>query len=185
MKPFIWERFTTDEGNLSDTYRRAGGVLAALRRGAQLEPGTVPGMWPYYTRLNAQGTLTNAVWAEHLCLTTYGVHQQGLRYAVHAAGFPLGGALRRLRHSGHFTEDAVDRHVERLATASQWGELSHHLVVLVNLVKATKLPIRFDYSQLFHDLRDLQDELRAGSVRRRWGAAYFSSEATDKTQPEE
>ena len=59
------------------------------------------------------------------------------------------------------------------------------LIVLVNLMKATKLPLGFDYTRLFHDLRDLQDELRAGAVRRRWGAAYFRPESSDNTLPKE
>nr|NLI49635.1 type I-E CRISPR-associated protein Cse2/CasB [Propionibacterium sp.] len=184
MKPFLWERFTTD-GHLNDEYRRAGGTLAALRRGAHGEPGASPDMWPYYTRLNAEGHLTRSLSAEHVCLTTYGVHQQGLGFPVHQPDVSLGDALRSLRHSGKFSEDAVDGHVERLATATQPGEVAHHLIALVNLMKATKLPLRFDYTRLFHDLCDLQDELRAGAVRRRWGAAYFRSDSSDTTLPKD
>lgn len=180
MKPFLWERFSTD-GRLNGTYDRSGGTLAALRRGAHTEAGATASMWPYYTQLNSEGRLTPSLRAEHVCLVAYGVHQQGVGYSAHLPEVGLGEALRRLKHSGKFSEDAVDRHVEQFATATQLDELSHHLLTLVNLLKATKLPIGFDYSRLFKDLRALQDELQAGRVRRRWGADYFRPESTDNT----
>lgn len=180
MSSFLWERFCTD-GSLNDEGKRAGGVLAALRRGAHLEPGSTPELWTHYTQLDDAGGLTSRLRAEHICLTTYGVHQQSVTWSAHNQEAELGDALRALRQAGKFSEDAVDRHVMRLGTAQQMDEVSHHLVALVNLMKATKRPLGFNYTQLFYDLTDLQNELRASRVRRRWGAAYFRPDAHDTT----
>lgn len=174
---FLWQRFITD-GALNIEYSRAGGALAALRRGSGREPGTVPEMWAYYSRLNASGRVTPALLAEHTCLVVYGIHQQGKAHSVHVAGVGLGDALRTLRNSGRFSADAVDARVNRLATATQMAEVMHHLTSLVQLMRAVKAPIGFDYTRLFFDLVDLQDELKAGPVRRRWGAAYFRPDNT-------
>ena len=91
MKPFLWERFSTD-GHLNGAYDRAGGALAALRRGAHAEPGATASMWPYYSQLNPEGRLTPSLRAEHVCLTAYGVHQQGVSYSAHQPTVGLGAA---------------------------------------------------------------------------------------------
>lgn len=182
MTPFLWERYAPG-GQLGDTYRAAGGALQALRRGAHSEPGTEPGMWPYYTRLTSEGYLTAALRAEHICLVTYGFHQQGAQFSAHQPGRGFGDALYALRASGAHSEAAIDGHVLQLASASQTVELTHHLRTIIGLMRSTKKPIGFDYTALFHDLVALQNESRAGRVRRRWGAAYHRHD--DKNTNEE
>lgn len=182
MSRFLWERFTAD-GQLNSEFN-TGGVLAALRRGRNQEPGRAPELWQYYTQLNDRGALTRAVRAEHTCLVTYGVHQQGVTYPAHVPDVELGRTLAALRNSGKFSTEAVDRHVTQLATADQWPELSHHLMALVNLIKATKRPSGFNYTRLFHDLVDLHDESRASRVRRRWGAEYFAPSTENNERKE-
>ena len=184
MTQFLWERFTTD-GKLIVLYERSGGALSALRRGRQQAPGSAPEMWPYYSRLNPDGHLTRELRAEHTCLVTYGVHQQGSRFSAHQPTVPIGEALRRLAASERFSRQAVERHVTEFATAQQEDERGHHLLRLVNLMKASKQSIGFDYTLLFRDLTDLQNELTAPRVRRRLGAAFFSAPKTDQDPTKE
>lgn len=185
MTDYLWVRFTTD-GRLNDECtRHHPGALAALRRGTNQQPGAAPEMWPYYTQLNRDGHLTKRLIAEHTCLVTYGTHQQGVSYAVHQEKTTLGEALRRLRDAGTFSEQAVDRHVNELATASQPAELARHLLSLVKLMRATKQPIGFDYTRLVDDLTDLQQESTAPRVRRRWGSAYYRRDAASTATSKE
>lgn len=181
---FLWETYGSPETGDRDR----GGVLPALRRGIRMAPGTSPDMWPYYTQLDPTGYLTRRLEAEHLCLTTFGLHQQGKSYLVHQPKIGFGEAVRKIRFSGQFSEDAVDRRFNALATATQLTELGHHLQSLVQQMRAVKQPIGFDYTQLFWNLVDLQDEQAAATVRRRWGAQYFrpqsSSETTETTNKE-
>lgn len=172
MRPFLWERFAP-EGHLSDQYREASGALQALRRGAHAEPGSAPEMWPYYTRLTKGGKLTTSLRTEHVCLVTYGFHQQSISYSAHQPAVSFGRALNALRNAGAHSESAIDAHVQQLASAQQAAELAHHLRAIVQLMRATKKPIGFNYTQLFHDLVSLQQESQAGRVRRRWGSAYY------------
>lgn len=178
---FLWERYIKD-GTVSDEFAQDAGVLPALRRGDGAEPGSEPAMWRYYSRLNESGSATVSLWAEHLCLTLFGIHQQGERKrSMHQDGIGFGTALRALRSSGKFSEDAVDARVERLATATQPAELGEHLSSLIRLMRAAGKPIAFDYTKLYWDLINLQDENKAGAVRRRWGGQYFASDKSTTT----
>jgi len=171
-RPFLWEALS-DNGSPGEA--RYSAVLAAIRRGAGSEPGAAPGLWPHYVTLDAAGRLTRELRSEHVCLVTYAYHQQGERYAVHRRDVGLGEALRQLRISDRFSEAAIDAHVAQLATSEQLAETAHHLRSLVHRMKASKARIAFDYTKLYRDLVQLQDELAAPRVRRRWGAAYYST----------
>lgn len=179
---FLWETY----GSAATAAVDRGGTLPALRRGIGMEPGTTPGMWPFYTQLDANGRLTHRLQAEHLCLTIFGLHQQGKTFPVHQRSVGFGEALRQVRFSGKFSEDAVDRRFNALATATQFNELGHHLQTLVQQMRAVKQPIGFDYTRLFWNLIALQDEQKAPTVRRRWGAEYYrpqsQSESTSPTK---
>lgn len=177
--PFLWEQNVTN-GKLNEHADQQRGTLARLRRAADAEPGSAPDLWPVYTQLDSEGRLTRRLRAEHICLVTYGVHQQGQQFSVHQQGRPLGRALRDLVTADRFSEEAVNRRVNQLATAQPGEEWTHHMIALVGLMRATKRPIGFDYTQLFWDLVNLQDELKAPGVRRRLGAAYFRSSTTNK-----
>ncbi|OYN89562.1 type I-E CRISPR-associated protein Cse2/CasB [Parenemella sanctibonifatiensis] len=167
-----------DKGQL--TVEGGGGALAALRRNHGTEPGDDFTTLRWYRHLRPDGRISNQLRAEHACLIAFGRHQQGQPFAVHQSGRPFGSALREVRRSGKFSEDALDSRVSQFATAGQMTELAHHLTSLVELMGATKRPITFDYTALFWDLVNIQNELRAGAVRRRWGAAYFQTNKNEE-----
>lgn len=161
---FFWER--EHRGDLPD-----GADLGALRRGLGREPGSVPQMWRYYTTLNAEGHRTPRLEAEHVALTLFAVHQQSLPILAHLPRVGLGAAVKELRSSGAFSEDAVDRRLGAAATATSLNEAAYHLRGLVRQLRQIRQPL--DYTQLFWDLVDWQDPARVGRVRRRWGSQYF------------
>ena len=166
-RPYYWERF--DGGRLPP-----GEDLAALRRGIDREPGSIPAMWPFYARLQADGGVSPALRAEHLALTLFAVHQQSKNTIVHEGGVGLGSALLRLRLDGKFSEEAVDRRFAAAATATSLTELAVHLRGLITQARALD-HTRLDYTQLARDLRLWQNPERVGSIRRRWGAQYFAA----------
>lgn len=161
-----WQRF--DAGKLPP-----GVDLAALRRGIDRKPGTVPAMWPFYTTLTEDGRRTRALYAEHLALTLFAVHQQSKSALVHKEGVGLGTALLRLKQSGKFSPEAVDRRFAAAATATSLAELGVHLRGLITQLRALDRP-ELDYTRLAEDLRRWQHPDQAGSVRRAWGGQYFA-----------
>src|SRR4051812_24984458 len=133
--PHYWQRHTDGEGSWGRKGAPPGDELAALRRGIGREPGTVAQMWPYYTRLNDRGQLTAELWAEHLALTLFAVHQQSQGRPVHRHGVSLGAAVLALRRSGKFSEEALDRRFGAAATATTVGEVAHHLRGLITQLR--------------------------------------------------
>lgn len=171
---FLWERYIRD-GKVSREFAQDAGVLPSLRSGTGVEPGSAPGMWRYYSKLDDSGRPSVHLWAEHVCLTVFGIHQQGERNrSVHQPKVGFGAALRVLRDSSSYSTAALDAHVERLATATQQEEIAKHLTTLVRLMRSARVTTGFDYTGLYWDLVSLQNELKAGTVRRRWGAQYFT-----------
>ena len=179
MNQFLWEELVVD-GQLTSKIERSPGLLQALCRGKNQEPGASPSLWRYYTKLNDEGWLTKELRAEHLCLVAFGMHQQGTPYGVHRKGVGFGTALRQLRDSGRFSPEAVERRVQALATANNLDEVGNHLITLIDRMKSTKLPIALDYTQLYKDLVSLQYENLAGRIRRRWGGQFYSTNNRDK-----
>jgi CRISPR system Cascade subunit CasB len=169
-----WQRFTAER-------RPPGDELAALRRGIDREAGTVPALWPYYTTLTEDGRRTRALFAEHLALTLFAVHQQSKTLLMHRDGIGLGTAVLCLKRSGSFSDDAVDRRFAAAATATSLAELAVHLRGLVTQLRGITQPL--DYSRLARDLRDWQTPERAAAVRRHWGGQYFAPAKTTDTQP--
>ncbi|HEY0636171.1 MAG TPA: type I-E CRISPR-associated protein Cse2/CasB [Pseudonocardiaceae bacterium] len=148
-----------------------GAELAALRRGLGREPGTVPAMWPFYLHLRTDGTVSKKLSAEHAALTLFAVHQQSHAAPMHRTGPGLGTAMRALRDSGKFSDDAVDRRFSAAATATSLTELTLHLRGLVTQLRTIPQPL--DYDALFKDLVAWQSADQVGAVRRRWGSQYF------------
>ncbi|HEX2300692.1 MAG TPA: type I-E CRISPR-associated protein Cse2/CasB, partial [Pseudonocardiaceae bacterium] len=130
-RPHYWQRHTDGSGSWGNDGPAPGAELAALRRGIDREPGSVPAMWPFYTTLSASGALTTRLAAEHLALTLFAVHQQSLPQPVHRKGVGLGSAILELRNSGKFSPEAVDRRFAAAATATSLTELAHHLRGLI------------------------------------------------------
>jgi CRISPR system Cascade subunit CasB len=188
MDPY-WDKHTDGDGKWTAKNEGPPGAdLAALRRGIGREPGTVPEMWRFYTTLVATGVVTNRLRAEHTALTLFGVHQQSKTTPMHQTGHGLGTALRAVRRSDKFSEQAVDRRFTAAATATSMAELALHLRGLVALLHDHDIDQPLDYTQLFRDLNDWQYPQNQGRVRRRWGSQYFvwsaAPDSAGQPQPE-
>ncbi|HOU24339.1 MAG TPA: type I-E CRISPR-associated protein Cse2/CasB [Anaerolineae bacterium] len=169
-----WERHTRGDGAWrSGSAGPPGEHLAALRRGVGREPGTVPSMWPFYSTLNEQGQMTSSLRAEHVALTLFAIHQRSQLGPVHRKDVGVGRAVRTLRDSERFSEEAVDRRFTAAANCESLGELSVHLRGLVTQMRSLS-SAGLDYTRLFRDLRDWQLPQRRAAVRRRWGGEYFA-----------
>jgi len=169
-----WARHTDGAGLWRERYSNGppGEDLAALRRGIDREPGTVPVLWRFYTTLTQDGHLSTALRAEHVALTLFGVHQQSQRSPVHRNGIGLGTAIRALRDSGKFSSEAIDRRFAAAATASSLGALAVHLRGLVSQLRGVQQGL--DYDLLFKNLLSWQYPDGPPNTRRRWGAQYFT-----------
>ncbi|MEH0933998.1 type I-E CRISPR-associated protein Cse2/CasB [Micromonospora psammae] len=158
-----------------------GRDLAALRAGLGREPGSVPAMWPYYTRLRTDGWVTPELRAEHAALALFAVHQQSQSRLMHQPDIGLGWAVANLRRSDKFSAEAVDRRFGAAATATSFTEVVAHLRGLVSQLRALKPAQPLDYSRLVRDLCDWQHQDRVHSVRRRWGSQYFTIQKESET----
>ncbi|MFI9410047.1 type I-E CRISPR-associated protein Cse2/CasB [Nocardia gamkensis] len=152
--------------------RPTGAALAALRRGLGHEPGSVPAVIPYYRTLGADGYLTNRLWAEHITLGLFALHQQSKTELVHAPGVSFAAALARLRAADPAGADGLDRRFAAAATATSRTELAGHLRSLVTRLRALN-DGGFDYDHLYRDIRDWDRPDKVDRIRRRWGAHYF------------
>lgn len=184
-RPYYWERYTDGEGNWRSGQGPPGADLAALRRGIGRPAGSVPQMWRFYATLRADGRLSAALRAEHIALTLFAVHQQSRGDPIHREGVGLGTAMRALRDSGRFSEEAVDRRFAAAATAASTGQLAVHLRGLVSQLRTVRPGPGLDYSRLCRDLRDWQRPEAAAAVRRRWGAQYFGYRSTSEESSDE
>lgn len=181
-KPLYWERFTDGSGSWARSDQRPPGEdLAAMRQGANRDPGTVPGLWPHHAVALDDDWLAQhrhtwlappAFQAEHHALTLYGFHQQSMTEPMHRTGGELGTAAQRLRASGRASEAAVDRLFKAVATATTVTELAQHLRRLVTQLRGARVPL--DYRQLLEDLTLWHHTSWQGRVRRRWGLDYYA-----------
>ncbi len=197
--PWYWQRGTDGEGrwtsHAGQPYRPPGEELAALRRGARREAGSVPEMWPFYVSVVKEDHLTGrdrgwqppvTLQAEHHALTLFGFHQQSQSSPVHAKDIGVGTAILALRQSGRFSEEAVDRRFAQAATATSLTELAQHLRGLISQLRARGNPQPLDYSQLVEDLRDWCWPQTQHRVRRRWGGQYHRwAQRTDASRESE
>lgn len=164
-----WERF-------GPSRLPPGEDLAALRRGAGRDPGSVPAMWPFYTVPDSGGANpSRALVAEHHALVLFGFHQQSKRRLMHQPDERIGVALRSLRATRRYRErpSSLDARVAAAATAASVGEVAWHLRGLVALLAGSDDGIPLDYSGLFLDLKAWHSSDGAARVRRRWGSDYF------------
>lgn len=179
-----WWRHTDGSGAWRKKEEEPPGEhLASLRRGAGREPGSVPEMWPFLHPTDDERYVHpgSDMWdlpaqdvAEHHALVLFGIHQQSVRRPVHVKGVGVGAALRALRWSDRFSQEAVDRRFHAMITAESMGELTHHLRGLVRQLKTLPQVQALDYGRLEDDLAAWQDPYRRDRVRRRWGRDYHS-----------
>ncbi len=190
-----WRRWTDGEGTWTTYEKRKaqpppGEDLAALRRGAGREPGTVPSMWPFYTvgfgedRLRPGADswdLPSDLVAEHHALVLFGFHQQSELSPVHRKGIGVGQAVRALhRGDERFSKDAVDRRFYAAVVASTPNELARRLRGLVQQLKVLNPTQGLDYDDLLKDLTRWSRPEGRDRVRRRWGLDY--ERADDRNQ---
>ncbi|MFF8414505.1 type I-E CRISPR-associated protein Cse2/CasB [Streptomyces omiyaensis] len=176
---WYWEEF-------SATASGAGADLAALRRGLGQEAGGVPELWPYHRcvlpeYVAEEGHRDYRLTAEHAALTLFAVHQQHQQQPMHVAGVGTGVALRALRKSEKFSEEAVDRRVNAAATSTDTAELVHHLRGLVTQLRGIRQPL--DYTRLYRDIRNWHFPEGQERVRRSWGAQYYAWTAGSGDRP--
>ncbi|MBS2545348.1 type I-E CRISPR-associated protein Cse2/CasB [Catenulispora sp. NL8] len=182
---WFWESF-------DPTSRSAGADLAAIRKGANKAPGDVPGMWQHYRVVVPNPSQQNlephpALSAEHATLVIFSLHQQSQNTRMHKSGMTLGKALHQLKKADKFSEDAVDRRVNRMATAGDVTELIEHLRHLISQLRTVAQPL--DYNQLVQDLHDWHRPEQRPRIRRAWGSQYYlwsgAKATSDSDAPEQ
>jgi CRISPR system Cascade subunit CasB len=164
-----------------------GEDLAVLRAGLGREAGTVPAMCRFYTsavddRLARRDQVTAEQEAEHAALALFGMHQQSRPTPMHRSGVKLGEALRNLRATGKFSEEALDARVNAAATATHLRAVLIHLRGLVSQLRTMNEPL--DYDLLLTDLQDFQTPDGRARVRRRWGMAYYGWKPAPAVPPQ-
>ncbi|MCP2261240.1 CRISPR-associated protein, Cse2 family [Streptoalloteichus tenebrarius] len=190
-----WTRFIGADGK----WRRArekkdqmppGEDLAVLRTGLDRPAGTVFALVPFYTspiddHAARRGEVSVEQAAEHVALALFGLHQQGQRSPMHKPGLSVGRALRRLRQTGRFAEEALDRRVAATVNATSVSAFAYRLRGLVDQLRTQGIPL--DYDLLLQDVLDWHYSDGRQRVRRRWGLAYFdwSSASTAAAKPTE
>ncbi|MFP8886834.1 type I-E CRISPR-associated protein Cse2/CasB [Streptomyces mangrovi] len=148
-----------------------GQDLAAMRSGLGRGAGTVPALWPFYITWS-DGHASIDLEAEHAALSLFGLHQQGQQQPMHHPGISAGAALRALRTSGRFSEEAVDRRVAAAANATSVPALLYRLRALVTQLRTVGQPL--DYTLLLRNIKDWHHPEARRRVRRAWGLAYHS-----------
>ncbi|GAA4612845.1 hypothetical protein GCM10023195_55330 [Actinoallomurus liliacearum] len=188
-KPRYWNRYVDHDGRwrkdprTGTAMRPPGEDLAALRAGLGRDAVTVPQLWPFYTcpvddRLARRDQVSEEQDAEHAALALYGLHQQGQDNPMHRRDVSLGKALRALRHSGKFSEEAVDARVAAAVAATSVPALLMRLRGLVTQLRAVNQPL--DYDALMADIHRWHRPPSRQLVRRGWGLGYH---AWAQTQP--
>ena len=148
-----------------------GDELAALRRGADREPGSVPSMWPFYTELDERGRLTRRLDAEHQTLVLFAFHQQSQSRSMNFADIGLGTALRRIRRAGE-AGDSLDRRVFAAARSETRHGLARRLRSLIPLLRDAQQGL--DYESLYREILQWDDAASRQRIRRRWAGAYLA-----------
>ena len=151
--------------------------LANLRRGVGKHPGSVPNLWDLTLDglpeefLSKTGAPTDGEWAVHIALSLFALHQQGKDIkakCMHKQGEPFGRAVRKLA----VDEEDLPRVVRRfnvVVTSDGMMETSHHLRGLIQLLKASDIPL--DYTDLAQDL--FWFAKNRDNVRLKWGQDFY------------
>jgi CRISPR system Cascade subunit CasB len=181
-RTYYWARFVRPDGGwriderTRTTMRPPGEDLAKLRSGLGPESRRTVEIWrfcatPVVDHLARRGEISAAQRAELAALALFGLHQQSQSEPMHRPGVTAGQALRGLRGSGKFSEQALDARVNAAATANNPRTLLAHLHGLVKQLRTVGQPL--DYDLLLTDLRDFHTPTGRARVRERWGLAYY------------
>lgn len=168
---------------LSQLHTQAGenslrGALAQLRRGIGRTPGDLPELWGFFLgdvpeEMLGQTEPSGAEWAIYTALTLFALHQQGkdpVRDWMNETGMGLGTAIAKLIQQPE-DEARVTRRFQVLATSSSMVELAHHMRSMVQLLRASGIPL--DYPALAEDLYWYQNIHAVAYVRLRWGQDFY------------
>ena len=161
------ERFIQYLEHLRDKQDRA--ALAALRAGADREPGTVASMYPYV----APWTFTNTPWRDA------GLYAVAALFALHptAGGRgDFGSTLRRARKDQQ-PDAGIERRFQQLLEADV-EQLPRLLFQLVTLLKSRGVPV--NWHQLLRDYWGWNHP--SGYVQRRWAASYWRAYSADDAE---
>lgn len=155
--------------------RPPGEDLAAMRSGLGRPVMDSPKMWPLYSCevddvLALRDEVSDEQKAEHAALALFGLHQQSQAKPMHRRGVKLGQALRALRRSGKFSEDALDTRVAQLAGATSVSALLVHLRGLITQLRSVGQPL--DYNHLMADIQAWHHADRRPQVRLKWAIGY-------------
>ncbi|MGA5823147.1 type I-E CRISPR-associated protein Cse2/CasB [Kitasatospora sp. NPDC094028] len=168
--------------------RPPGEDLAAMRSGLGRSAMDSPRMWPLYScdvddKLALRDQVSDEQEAEHAALALFGLHQQSQSKPMHRRGVKLGQALRALRRSGKFSEEALDTRVAQLASATSVSALLVHLRGLVTQLRTVGQPL--DYNHLMTDIRAWHHTDRRPDVRAKWAIGYQAWKNTDSGKHQE
>lgn len=159
-------------------------ALARLRRAVGKDPGAVSDILEHTThavfvRGWSGDDPSRAEIAAHHAMTLFALHQQSQSRGMHQHGVRLGAAVRKLV-AGAPQDSPVTRRFAMLSTADSPEELVHHLRGLVQLLRASAVPL--DYGWLAQDLDQWQ---RGGDDRTRvrlaWGRTFHLGTGTPDT----
>ncbi|KAA8881879.1 type I-E CRISPR-associated protein Cse2/CasB [Nocardia colli] len=150
-------------------------ALVTLRMAVGRQPGAVPALWPYYRTLDEAGRITDELWAEHITLGLFAIHQRSRRVPAHASGVEFATVLGRLRVHEVSSVGGLDRRFAAAVTSNSRAEVADHLRSLITRLHGVPRS-SFDYDQLYRDLRDWERPGLVPDIRRRWGARFFTFE---------
>lgn len=153
--------------------------LAALRRGAGEQPGSVAEMFPLVEPQLPESTGDRQAQAAYRIAALFALHHQGASHLHDWTPRPDGRWEERnlgasLRMAARGDDGALDTGVERrfLALLDTPGEdLDHHLRGLFTLMKARNEDTPVDYRQLYHDLLGWDGPDRR--VQREWAQGFW------------
>lgn len=158
-------------------------ALARLRRAVSKQPGDIMDVLEYtFTPALLNGHPENdpgpspAERAAHVAITLFALHQQSRGERMHHRGRGLGLALRRLHSGTGAIPDPIVRRFRMLGTADSFGELTHHLRGVVQLLRAQSSPL--DYGLLAQQLLAWQND--PSRVRMTWGRQFYRQNRADR-----
>jgi CRISPR system Cascade subunit CasB len=159
-------------------------ALARLRRGVGKPPGSVQDILehtlaPEFVFGWHKDEPSRAETAAHHAMTLYALHQQSQSRGMHQPGKRLGNAIRRLA-SGSTVEPShpIARRFAMLGTADSLDELIQHLRGVVQLLRASGIPI--DYGLLAAQLMSWQAPRGPAGIRLIWGRDFHLSKPDAK-----
>jgi CRISPR system Cascade subunit CasB len=182
---FVDERVRSLQSRFLRVPQDPGAVaaLARLRRAVGKEPGEIMDVLEYtFTPALLHGHPEDdpgpspAERAAHVAITLFALHQQSRGERMHHRGRGLGMALRRLHTGASAIPEPIVRRFRMLGTADSFGELSHHLRGVVQLLRAQGAPL--DYGLLAHQLHTWQND--PSRVRMTWGRQFYRQNRPDR-----